>query len=389
MLDPPAMGSAARAQAAELGRVGLGRLMFALLRQRFSGMVTLPQESPHPARRTIWIRGGAPIFTDWESPRDRLGQLLVERGLITAARCGRALHEREPSERLGQVLVRKGLLTPAQLGQTLQVQCARKLVGCFALREGRARIIPHEDLGATARDLAGPVNLLEVILAGVAAHYDEGRVFTEMGAAVQGPLRASAALVRYRASFGFQRDDEPVLAALQHGTDLPRLLRLPASPTRIAQLLYTLWACQMLRVGSEALRSHGAPTGSQATVLDERRVSPEELTPTALAATFMAELGELEARIAVGASPFDILGVPLDASRDEIRQAWRRLSAKFHPDALARQGFAHLRERATDVFASLSESHHALTSPRLHAEAAAAATQARQRARGGPRSAPA
>ena len=367
------MGAGARAQAAELGRIGLGRLMFALFRQRFSGMVTLPQAEPRPARRTIWLRAGLPIFTDWESPRDRLGQLLVEAGQITAPECGRALHERGPGERLGEVLVRKGLLSPAQLAEALRQQCARKLVGCFALRDGRARIIPHEDLGAVARDLGPPVDLLALILAGVTAHYDEGRVFTEMGAAAQGPLRASAALVRYRAAFAFRPEDEQLLAALQHGTDLPRLLRLPASPTRIAQILYTLWACQLLRIGSQALRSHGAPTGSHATVRGPQEVRPEELTPAALAATFMAELGELEARIAVGAGPFDLLGVPLDASHDEVRRSWRRLSAKFHPDALARQGFAHLRERATDVFASLSEAHRVLTSPDLRGQAAAEA----------------
>ncbi len=361
--------------------------MFALLRQRFTGMVTVPQELPHPARRTIWLRGGMPLFTDWESPRNRLGQLLVERDLITAARCGRALHERQPNERLGQVLVRKNWIDADELGNVLRLQCARKLVDCFSLREGRVRIIPHEDLREIRRNLIAPINVLELILAGVSTHYDEGRVFAEMGAAAQGPLRASSSLGRYRPQFGFRPTDEAVLAPLQQGTRLNHLLRLgEPAPTRIAQLIYTLWACQMLRVGSRALRSWGAPTGSQSAVKRDHKI--EAFTPETQAATFMAELGELEARIAVGAHPFDILGVPLTASREEIRSAWRSAGAKFHPDALARQGFAHLRDRTTDVFAYLSEAHRSLTNPKrrekIIAKIAAGHSRRRDRSLGAP-----
>jgi hypothetical protein len=376
------MATTARPQAAELSRIGLGRLVFALLRQRFTGMVTLPQDAQCPTRRTIWIRKGMPIFTDWESPRDRLGVILVEDGLLTAARCGRALHERSPTERLGQVLLRQGLIDAPTLGQALQTQCARKLAQCFALRKGRARIIAHDDLSEISGDLTAPVNVLALVLAGVSAHYDEVRVFTEMGAAVQGPLRASAAVTRYRANFSFREDDEVILGALQRGTDLPSLLRLPASPTRVAQIVYTLWACQMLRVGSEALRAYGAPTGSQVRAVGGE-IDAARLTPSALAATFMSELGELEARIAVGASAADLLGVAPVAPADEIRAAWRRMSVKFHPDALARQGFSHLGERAIDVFSRLSEAHRALLSCALRGPSTSESgvVQARKRRR--------
>ncbi|MBX7084374.1 MAG: tetratricopeptide repeat protein, partial [Nannocystaceae bacterium] len=71
--------------------------------------------------------------------------------------------------------------------------------------------------------------------------------------------------------------------------------------------------------------------------------------------TFLRELGELEARLAKGAHAFDLLGVPLDAGKREIRRAFGDLSRKFHPDAMAARGLLDLRERVGNVFAALSE----------------------------------
>ena len=100
----------------DLGQIGLPRLVFALLRERFSGLVTLSQPLPEPGERTIWFQGGMPIFTDWVSPDDRLGQILVETGQLTAAERDRAVLAvaqplaGAPHERLGHYLIRRRLL---------------------------------------------------------------------------------------------------------------------------------------------------------------------------------------------------------------------------------------------------------------------------------------
>ncbi|HFE45836.1 MAG TPA: hypothetical protein ENJ18_10165 [Nannocystis exedens] len=348
MIEPPT-----EPQVAELNLIGLPRLLFALWEQHFTGMVTVPPQMPRLARRTIWIRDGLPIFTDWQSTDCRLGQLLVDGGLIDTARCGQALHERRPKERLGQVLLRKNWIDSDQLGKMLRIQCARKLAESFSLRQGRVRIIPHDDLQGAGPNLTTPVDLRRLILIGITAHYDEARVFAEMGAAALGPLRADSSLDSDWRLFGFRPTDEPVRAPLLKGTRLSELLRMDQPPAaRIAQLIYTLWACELLLLGSYALRPSDTAT--------EDAANRFAMKPEVHAATFVAEIGKIETQIAVGAHAFDVLGLPLTADREEVRCAWRAAGSRFHPDALARQGFSHLRERVTDVFAHLSRAHHTL-----------------------------
>src|SRR5690606_29652812 len=264
-----------------------------------------------------------------------------------------------------------------------------------------------------------PLNVLGLVLAAVGVTYDEARVEAELGAALRAPLQATGALARYRSYFRFRPADEPIVRALEQGTTLARLADLPgAGRRRAAQLVYVLWACQMLRTG-EAVTSTSAPLGSgrQAvptpiptapsgpvslapapaarapvpTPVPTARAPVPTPVPTARASvptpaprplrtrqtaddlpamgsaepdgagdTFEAELEALEAKLAKNAHAFALFGLPLTATKRDVRKAWGELSRRFHPDALQSQGRGHLRERVSDVFAALSEAQQAL-----------------------------
>ena len=51
---------------------------------------------------------------------------------------------------------------------------------------------------------------------------------------------------------------------------------------------------------------------------------------------------------------YDILGVDKQASEDEIKKAFRKLSLKYHPDRNSDPG-------ATDKFKEINEAHETLT----------------------------
>lgn len=367
--DTPGGGST---ELVDLGTIGLPRLVFALLRERFSGQLTLPQALPEPGERTVWFQGGMPIFTDWVSPEDRLGQVLVETGQLTEAERDRALRALAGSggahERLGHFLIRRRFLQTAQLRKALRVQCARKLVHCFTLRAGEARV--SADAAAPAEDqaLGAQVNALELIFAGVSAHYDLPRIAAEMGPLLTAPLRLRSSLARYRGLFHFSAADDALLAALEPcATVRDAAARAGQSHERAAQIAYTLWACQMLKAAEPA--AHEQPTGAHAVVPEllagpGRKVSiGAGATDPARLAEFTAQLEQLEAAVAAGAHAFELMGLPIGAGRPQVRAAWHTLSRRFHPDALAHHELGHLRERSATVFASLNEAYQLLCDP--------------------------
>lgn len=387
------------------------RLLFALLHKRFTGMLQLDQPDP-AGLRTIWFNGGMPMFTDWVSASHALGEVLVSEGLIDAEQLSMALRAMaKDGGLLGPVMVRLGLLDDAGLSSGLMRQCRRKVLETFALREGEVLV--------TQGPWDGPnfdkVNALELIGAGVVAHYDEARIEAEMGGILHGPLAGTEGLARYVAHFKFPANDRPLLDALAGATSFDSLSRQPGvSRRRAAQLVYTLWACQMLRVGASAVsisafagadtpeqaprsrapepappRSRPTPTAVPA-VEPRSRPTPTSVPPVADARAprrptrpgeaavgtgelpvaeeapqtpeqFMEELTAIEAKLARQAHAFDLLGITPDAGKREVRRAFGELSRRFHPDALQARGLGALRERVGGVFAALSEAQALLS----------------------------
>src|SRR5690606_19811434 len=240
----------------DLAQMSFPRLCFHLLRGRFTGILELTQPAPHGGERKVWVRGGMPVFTDWVSDADRLGEILVARALITAAtRDGALGHSQQRGQPLGKSLVGGKALEPAKLSAALRLQCTQKLVHVFALREGQVRLVALDALDLPP-ELDGQVNVLQLVLRGVVTHYDEARIRREMGGKLQANAIASKALTRYQNQFGFVSSDVDALRALLQGAALPELAQRFGE--RGLQLVFTLWACQMLHL-SDASKTAGAP----------------------------------------------------------------------------------------------------------------------------------
>jgi len=392
------------------GGASFARLMFGLLRQRFTGTVILEQRAP-AGERTIWVRGGMPVFSDWDSPGDRLGELLIESGKLDAPGLERALAAQAEAPRpLGEILVELELIDASTLSRALRSQCSRKLVRVFAphASEGEATVsaVDHDKGGEG--DILGQINGLALIHAGVSAHYDEARVEAELGAALDGDLVASPPFARYEAQFGFAVEDASILAGLARGASVERLVSPQVSRKRVVQLIYVLWVTQMLRSEDDATQAiaKGATAAAAAAELGvtigqqtpakakaksaakpppapkskskskpppppKAKSKPAAKPPpaakpeataseTAVDAKFEAELERLEQLVADEANAFRLFGLELDADRKAVRATWAELSKAFHPDSLGGRGLSALRPRVEQVFAALSEAYGVL-----------------------------
>lgn len=392
-----------------LDQVSIPRLFFALLHKRFTGTLELQQPEPNAGTRTVWIRGGMPVFTDWVVAEDTLGQILLELGSITPQILTEALQSIGPNEPLGKVLVDRGAVDTQRLASALRDQCGRKLVHLFKLRTGMVTIVGVNHTRGKD-DEHWQVNVLELIQRGVSRHYDESRAVAELGADADGKLLATTSFARYRNHFKFTSEDEVVLQALTKGTHFQALVNQPGmNRDRAAQVTYMLWACQMLQRDAEGQRAAASrpaprprpqpsPAPKRAPAPASDAAPPQASPPTPAAQPppsappperpraaapakpapakpetpapeptaeadpeFLAELERFEGLIADGTHAFDLLGVALDATKRDVRRAWGGLSRTYHPDALQAKGLGHLRERVEQVFAALSEAQLTLS----------------------------
>lgn len=377
------------------GGVSIPRLLFAFLRQRFTGTVEVEQREPAGAR-TIWVRGGMPVFCDWNSANDRLGDMLVRAGAIEIAGLERALASAAASGRLlGKTLVNLGLIDEATKQSALREQCVAKLVHLFAAdaTTGEAVVTAVEHAKGKDDDLA-QINVLGLLLDGIATNYDDARIQAEMGAALGADMVATPALARYEKQFGFAPGDASVLQGLARGVTINRLMVPGVDPSRALKVVYTLWTSQMLRVGDDAVQSIakgataaaaaqqlGVTIGSQsAAPKPKKKPQPKpaarKAPPPKAAAKppepkpkpkpepvdeFETQLAALEAKVAAEANAFELFGLEPDAGRKDIRAVWAELSKTFHPDALEGTGRTHLRPRVEPTFAALSEAYGILS----------------------------
>ena len=369
----------------DLAEASPPRLLFALLHKRFTGTLDVEQPAsggqPGGMRR-VWFGGGMPVYTNWVSGHDVLGQVLLEMGRVDEAALMQGLQQMaQGGGLLGQILAQQGAISNEQLAEALRFQCARKLSHVFGLRKGEVTLHAgeHELVNMTG------VNVLELMLAAVGRHYDEARVRAEMGPHLEGPLRVTAAYARYRDHFRFRPTDAPMLAALEAGTRFDALSAAgEGGGRRAAQLVYVLWASQMLFTGAAAQQVAATPRAKPAPapapkvmpapapkVMPAPAAAAVAPTPTptpaaekpsdAAASAFVAEIEEFERRIADQANHFTLLGLSFDAGRKELRSVWSEVSRRMHPDGLQAKGWEHLRDRVTKVFAALSEANTALS----------------------------
>jgi len=83
----------------------------------------------------------------------------------------------------------------------------------------------------------------------------------------------------------------------------------------------------------------------------------------------------LEAHAGLGASPFEVLGVPRDATEAQVREAYFRLAKRFHPDVHHDPALSDLREQLEQIFGRLNEAYEELSRLRERYEGGSGARQ--------------
>ena len=114
----------------DLSRYALVRLLLFIQKKEFGGVLRL-----NGSEQSInaYFLEGQPVFTDLESKSDVLGQLLVERGMMSREALESCLKAQTQSGHpLGREALGRGFIDQETLVKALSLQQKRKLTKLFA-----------------------------------------------------------------------------------------------------------------------------------------------------------------------------------------------------------------------------------------------------------------
>jgi tetratricopeptide (TPR) repeat protein len=345
------------------------RLLHQLMRKQVTGWLVVRDEAGDESR--VFLRDGAPVHVMRPNDADRLDQVVAAAGLVSQEVLRELSTALPPGKRLGEVLVERGLVAEATLADLLKLQMRRKLHRLFTGRRGSYAIyVGAHGFGAGGEFQEMRVDPRRLVFEGIRAAYDEDRLRAEL-APLQGRrfrvLRSVPASLLE--AMGFPQADATVAAL-----DGParRLADLPppgvAAKESLAVVLALLYTDLL-----EAEAPPAAATGPAAVVpaLTSSGSMPA-VTAAAAAkpapgdAALATRIDELLARIDT-ISHFELLGVSEAASAEEVSAAFLRRMRELHPDRLAGRGLRELAAKAARLVARINEANVVLLDPKQRA----------------------
>jgi DNA-binding response OmpR family regulator/tetratricopeptide (TPR) repeat protein len=335
-----------------LRRVPFARLIQRLYAQRATGSLLLLRDArageAEPVKKIVAFSGGYPVSVRSTVLGECLGQILLEKKLITGAALSESVRRMQREKRQqGQILVEMGALSPYNLERALTEQVEAKLFEIFSWSDGKF-MFKADDVAPpeTARLEGSPAAL---ILEGIRRHYDDARL--------------EAALTRYGGQYvGLAAD--PMLR-LQEMTSDPTELSFIQSIDGSRQLESLLGHAKIPREKAYlllvALAEAGMIQGRETTT--RRRVPVASAAP-APAAPEPLSSGQLAMMLQTVRTQdhFWVLGVDKSAAAAAVDQAYEALARSFHADRY-RLAPEEDRRTAAEIFERLTEAHRTLRDP--------------------------
>lgn len=213
--------------------------------------------------KSVYVRDGVPVYATSTAPEDKLGEILVRKGILKREDLGGALQAAWESDRpLGRILVERNLVPPELLYPVITDQTRSIILGPFAWSEGSWEFEPGErppvDEAAYLTDSSA-----NLVLQGVRAGLPWARVRRE--------LREGSIRFKLTSNPRFRLQEvrlTPEESTLMGGLDGRRTLAEVAAAAgrpveEAAPLLYALWKLQLIEeVSPPASPLAPSPEGS-------------------------------------------------------------------------------------------------------------------------------
>jgi len=236
------------------------RLLQQLYRKKFTGYVVVADQTRDESE--VYLREGAPVHVQRPVDTDRLGNLLVEYGVVSAEVVATASAQVTDGTRLGDVLERMGALDREKLAQVLKSQVVRKLTRLFFVVDGTYAIYVTPHAYGEGGDLAlMRVDPRSVIYPGIRAAYDLPRVTQELTRLLGMRFRLPDLSAGFISAMGITPDDATIEMLRKNWMTLDDLDAITSRPLEIRSVVLALYYADLLErepVAEKALNSDSA-----------------------------------------------------------------------------------------------------------------------------------
>ena len=335
----------------------LGRMSF----QRLTGRLVLRRG---PVEKIIFFDRGAPVLGTSNLPEDRMGEMLVRQGRLTAKQLARAAAELPGAERrLGLVLVESGFITASELPVIVRRHFEEIIHSTFGWEDGEWALGP----GQPSHEIV----LLDehpgaIIIAGIRRKYSAARLARCLGGGGHTFRLASGAATAEVVRGMALTPEERAVVGLFDGTRTLEEVRayLGAREEVVAGVAWALSVLgQLERVeprvadaangpGARAVNGAGAPTAAAG--LERPSAEPSE-RERVRARYALVEEGDY----------FQVLDLPRGASLEDVRRAHDALMSALAPTSLAPSLVAELGAELRAIRRVLDEALRVLGEPTM------------------------
>ncbi|HVU52135.1 MAG TPA: DUF4388 domain-containing protein [Polyangia bacterium] len=367
--------------AAQLGRLYL---------QRLSGRLTLRREA---IEKIIFFDRGAPILGMSSDPDDRMGEMLVRQGRLTAAQLAQASEGLPRAERrLGAVLVERGFIKPTELSVVVRRHFEEIIYSAFAWEDGEWSLAPGQPNQEIVLLDEHPA---AIILAGIRRKYAAARLQRCLGGGAQVFKPSSGRADDLLPRMGMTTEERALVDLFDGERTLDEVRALSGAREEVVGGV--AWALSVLGqlelVSPDVVPAFGLPAfGPEAPAAAPRNGAGFHEVERSVVVAERSRVGagraEVRARILARhalveeGDYFEILELPRGAGPDEIRRAHANLARAFAPTSLDAVLVAELGAELRAIRAVLDEALRVLGEPRMraryesHLPAAAAAAAA-------------
>jgi hypothetical protein len=336
--------------AAQLGRLYL---------QRLTGRLVLRRDD---VEKVIFFDRGAPILGTSSDPSDRMGEMLVRQGRLSAGQLAQASEGLPRAERrLGVVLVEMGFIKPAELAVIVRRHFEEIIYSAFEWEDGEWSLGPGQPNQEIVLLDEHPA---AIILAGVRRKYGAPRLMRCLGGGQQTFKRSGIdAAAELLPRMAMTAEETAIVELFDGARTLDEVRAISGAREEVVAGL--AWALSVLGQLDRVERGGEAPAVNGAGTLHEAEISRHGVERSRVS-TARARILARYAIVEEG-DYFELLDLRRDASDDQIRAAHERLMREIEPTSLDAGLVAELGAELRAIRAVLDEALRVLGEPGMRA----------------------